>query len=145
MFSVLIWDLWRVARTNMAATLTCGRAANEASRYLLCLWARELSAPPASPSPSPSPSLWLHGCNYICRFGTSTIENRCFPTSVAYYDITAVKLHILGKLCLPCLPRRAATGRKTEILVSCKKTKSNFIISYSACTFLHTFLLVNLL
>ncbi len=35
--SVPIWELWRVARTNMAAPLTCGRAANEASRYLLCL------------------------------------------------------------------------------------------------------------
>ncbi len=31
-YSVPIWELWRVARTNMAATLTCGRAANEASR-----------------------------------------------------------------------------------------------------------------
>ncbi len=38
MFSyVPIWELWRVARTNMAAPLTCGRAANQASRYLLCL------------------------------------------------------------------------------------------------------------
>ncbi len=36
--SVPIWELWRVARTNMAAPLTCGRADNEASRYLLCLW-----------------------------------------------------------------------------------------------------------
>ncbi len=40
--SVPIWELWRVARTNMAAPLTCGRAANEASRYLLCLWGERL-------------------------------------------------------------------------------------------------------
>ncbi len=33
-YSVPIWDLWRVARNNMAATLTCGRVANEVSRYL---------------------------------------------------------------------------------------------------------------